>query len=105
MAKTDRQSDSESAATTAEATATAEVLPTGIDPVEPGKTQAGDDYSSRGGVVLATPYGHEFRPSNKDLPPITHRGVNMTREQADAVLAESKEAHGNVLEVIKQEGE
>lgn len=62
-------------------------------------TQSGEQYTTRGQVRLATRQGYRFRPSNKDLPEITPEGVNMSRENADAVLDESDQNDGFVFEV------
>lgn len=55
--------------------------------------QFGDDapeeYTTRGQTVVATRRGYRFASSNKDLPVITSDGIKMTKDEADAVVAES----------------
>lgn len=67
-------------------------------------TQAGDEFKSRGKVRVAARYGNAFAPADKDLPVIDHTGVNLTREQADAVIAEANTAEqGLVFEVTEED--
>lgn len=53
-------------------------------------TQTGEEYSTRGQVTVRTRPGHQFAPTNKDLPVIGSEGVQMSREHADEVIEESK---------------
>jgi len=46
-------------------------------------------YDTRGQTTVATRRGYAVVPTNKDLPMVTSEGVKMTKEQADAVVAES----------------
>lgn len=69
------------------------------DPVSPVRTQAGQEYETRGQVRLATKRGYVFAPSNKDLPVVTPLGVAYTRENADKILAEATRANVTVAEV------
>lgn len=57
-------------------------------PPEP-VTQTGEPYQTRGQTRLATRHGQIFVSSNEDLPQITSEGVNMTADEAEAVLAEA----------------
>lgn len=67
-------------------------------------TQAGDEYKTQGRTRLATHDGYAFRSSDQDLPEITPEGINVTKEQADAVLAESATYDGHVFLVETTEG-
>lgn len=62
-------------------------------------TQSGEEYTTRGQTRLATRHGHEFRPSDLSIPTITSDGVNVTAEQAEALLKESKTVGGTVYQV------
>jgi len=50
---------------------------------------AAEDYKTRGQTTVATRRGYRFVPSNKDLPVVTDQGVKMTKEDAEAAVAES----------------
>lgn len=59
------------------------------------------EYETRGRTRVATRKGYRFKPSNKDLPEIHSGGVNMTSDEADAVVEES----GGVVFIVQdQEG-
>lgn len=64
-----------------------------------------EEYSSTGQTVLATRRGYRFAPSNKDIPVITAKGVNMSSTDAEAVLAEAKTTGVVVFKVEKNEEE
>lgn len=82
------------------------------DPADVGDTDetvaeghpSADDYSSTGKTVLRTSEGYNFVSGNASLPVITPAGANMSREDADAVLAESDLYDGHVVEDIEEEG-
>ena len=59
-----------------------------------------EDYSTRGQTTVATRRGYRFVPSNKSLPVVTHDGVKVTIEDAEALTSESK---GIVFVVNKDE--
>lgn len=46
-------------------------------------------------VTVATDFGYAFQASNPDIPLVTAAGVQLTREQADEVLAESAQYSPN----------
>lgn len=48
-----------------------------------------EDYSTRGHTTVATRRGYRFAPSNKDIPVVTHEGLNVTKEQASELVTES----------------
>ena len=74
-----------------------DVEPVVTEPVAPATTtQAGEEYKTQGQTRVATQHGYAFRPSNQDLPVIDHLGVNVTKEQAEAVLQESERSDGRV---------
>lgn len=64
---------------------------------DPVVTQAGEEYKTQGQTRVATRHGYAFRPSNQDLPEITSDGVNVTKDQAAEVLAESDQYDGHVF--------
>lgn len=70
-------------------------------------TQAGDPYSTRGKTRVATSrWGTEYLPADQDLPRVTHEGVPMTQEQAEAVVAEANAAFGaDHVRVVKADTE
>jgi hypothetical protein len=67
-------------------------------------TQAGDEYKTQGQTRVATRHGYAFRPSNQDLPEITSAGVNVTKDQAEVILAESATVDGGVFLIQNEEG-
>lgn len=77
---------------------------TPVPVVNPSITTGGDEYSTRGQTTVAAPAGYVFVSANSDLPAITSGGINMTREQADVLIAEGA-ANGLVLTVVTKEGE
>ena len=66
---------------------------------------AAEDYDSKGQTTVATPFGYAFVSSDQSLPVVTHQGVNVTKEQADAIVAESDENDGKVYVRTDDEGE
>lgn len=48
-----------------------------------------DGYTTKGQTTVATRRGYRFVPSNKDLPVVTSAGLKMTKDEAEAVVAES----------------
>lgn len=62
-----------------------------------------DDYKTRGQTTVATRHGYAVVPSNKDLPVVTSAGVKMTKEEADAVVAESNDRAFLVPDTENQE--
>jgi len=67
-------------------------------------TQEGEQYTTRGQTRLATRHGYRFRPSDTNLPEVTSAGINVTKDQADLVLAESEKVGGHVylVEIEKE---
>ena len=61
-----------------------------------------EDYSTRGQTTVATPRGYRFAPSDKEVPVVTHAGLKVTAEQADALVSESD---GLVFKVEQKDGE
>lgn len=55
-----------------------------------------EDYSTQGRTTVATAPGFAFAPHDNDLPLITSKGVDMTREQADAVVKEAEGTRAGV---------
>lgn len=47
------------------------------------------EFDTAGRTRVATPIGYRFASNDKALPVVDSDGVKMTREQADAVIAES----------------
>lgn len=72
------------------------------EPVTPAENVSPEEYSTKGKTTVATRRGYAFVSSNRDLPVITHDGVQMTAEEADFVVAESD---GEVEIRTDQEGE
>lgn len=70
-------------------------------------TQAGDEYESSGRITIATRPGYAHRPTDENLPIIDSSGVKVTREQADAVMAEANAVYGDghVFEVKATEAD
>lgn len=64
-----------------------------------------EDYSTQGKTTVATRRGYRFVPSDKDLPVITHEGINVTAEQADALEEESDGLVRRVKSSDDKEGE
>lgn len=48
-----------------------------------------EHYDTQGRTTVATRRGYRFAPSDKALPVVTHRGVKMSKDAADEVVAES----------------
>ena len=81
----------------------------GVPPLAPGVSEApsqvegnvsSEDYTTRGQTVVATRRGYRFTPEDKSIPVITRDGVKVTKEQADALVAES----GGLVEIKNEEG-
>lgn len=47
------------------------------------------EYTTQGKTKVATRPGYRFAPANKDIPVVTSTGINVTAEQAEALIAES----------------
>lgn len=56
-----------------------------------------EDYESRGQTTLATERGYAFVSSDESVPVITHTGVNVSADVAEAVLEESARLDGKVF--------
>lgn len=48
-----------------------------------------EDYKTKGRTTVATRRGFRFRSANEDLPVVTHAGIKVTREEANALVEES----------------
>lgn len=59
-----------------------------------------EEYTTQGKTTVATRRGYRFVPSNKDLPMITHDGIRVTADEADALVEESD---GLVYKVLADE--
>lgn len=62
-----------------------------------------EDYNMRGRTTVATPRGYAFVPSDTDVPVVTHEGVTVTAEQAEAIVAESDVLKGRAFIVNPNE--
>lgn len=79
-----------------------------VTPVDDGDFTPFDDhgnitpehYETRGQTTVATRRGYAFVPSDKNVPVITAEGVQVTKDQADAIVNES---NGRVHIVEDQE--
>lgn len=66
-----------------------------VSPTDPAPVTAGfpnvskSEYETRGQTVVATRRGYAFASNDTDIPVITHDGVKVTKEQADALVDES----------------
>lgn len=62
-------------------------------------------YETRGKTTVATRRGFVFVPSDKSLPVITPDGVNMTKDEAEEVVAEAASTRAGVHIVTGSEDE
>lgn len=78
----------------------AEVTPRTSQPV----SQTGKPFETQGRTRLATRRGYRFAPSDQDLPVITSTGVNVTEQQAKAIIEEAdSDTEGLVFKVEKED--
>lgn len=73
------------------------------DPDPTTVTASGDEYSTQGRTTVRAPWGQAFRSADASLPLIDERGVLMTKEQAEAVVAEAED--NNLTLTIDKDGE
>lgn len=68
-----------------------------FQPFDEGTGNIKDEYfETKGRTTVATRPGFVFSPSDKGIPVITSSGVQMTKEQADAVVAEAESTRAGV---------
>jgi hypothetical protein len=57
-------------------------------------TQTGEEYATSGRTRVQTRRGYAYRPHDESLPVITHTGVEMTKDEATAIIKEANDAFG-----------
>lgn len=58
-----------------------------------------EEYDTQGRTTVATRRGYAFQPTDNDLPLVTHTGIQVTREQANALVDESD----GVVHIVENE--
>lgn len=64
-----------------------------------------EDYDTKGRTTVATPYGYAFASSDKEIPLVSHAGLQVTADIAEALVAESDACGGKVYIVTDDESE
>jgi hypothetical protein len=72
----------------------------GLDPVVILDPANQPPESKSGGVRLATRWGHAFRSHNPAIPTIVETGVQLSRTDADEVLAEARGVYGENTDLL-----